>query len=356
MVSGAADIKAALAPEDKGESKASCPPPLLPADLVIGCIGQPNVGKSSLINALLGARRVHASKTPGKTKHYQTHVLASRPPHASEMDLSDSQVKAGDPSFSRVVLCDSPGLVFPMFSGLEMQVLAGVYNTAHVQAASTCVQFVGQRMPLEEVYRLLGPVEDSDTLRGMRTRKPDPREVEGLTPWTAGLFLEGVAQSRGFRTAKAARLDTNRAANWVLRALAEGRIHWAFRPPTERLGPPDTSDGIWLRELDAATDDLDIGNEEDHNVHNEGYAEPRSEQSSDVDQATPLPASAACGLTDIEGTKRLASDKTSKAESKPEPDSEFLSESESGTDDAVPGAAAASRFAALQIDDDDASD
>lgn len=30
------------------------------------CEGQPNVGKSSLLNALFGTQRVRASKTPGK--------------------------------------------------------------------------------------------------------------------------------------------------------------------------------------------------------------------------------------------------------------------------------------------------
>lgn len=43
--------------------------------MTVGMVGYPNVGKSSTINALNGAKRVAVSKTPGKTKHFQVYLF-----------------------------------------------------------------------------------------------------------------------------------------------------------------------------------------------------------------------------------------------------------------------------------------
>ena len=72
---------------------------------ISGMVGQPNAGKSSLINSLMGKRVVSVSKTPGHTKHFQTiHITRS------------------------VVLMDCPGLVFPSVVDRPLQVRSCLYR------------------------------------------------------------------------------------------------------------------------------------------------------------------------------------------------------------------------------------
>lgn len=66
--------------------------------IVVCVVGEPNVGKSSLMNALLGVKKMAVSSHPGRTKHYQTYYLTPE-----------------------VMLCDCPGLVFPKLDVVHAQ-------------------------------------------------------------------------------------------------------------------------------------------------------------------------------------------------------------------------------------------
>lgn len=55
--------------------RSDCPQPLASNHLVVGLVGCPNTGKSSLLNEILGQKKVSVSATPGHTKHMQTHFI-----------------------------------------------------------------------------------------------------------------------------------------------------------------------------------------------------------------------------------------------------------------------------------------
>lgn len=160
--------------------------------VTIGVVGHPNAGKSSLINGIFGKKVVSTSRTPGHTKHLQTIFLTER-----------------------VRLCDCPGLVFASTAPRELQIVAGMYPISQVREPYATVRYIAERIDL--VVEL--------GLRTEITRLQEyMEEPEYCDTWTAWKICEAWAMKRGFRTAKAARLDVFRAANGILRMVLEGRI------------------------------------------------------------------------------------------------------------------------------------
>ncbi|KAK0465576.1 P-loop containing nucleoside triphosphate hydrolase protein [Desarmillaria tabescens] len=224
MPIGGPAIPRSATPEDQDGTNT---PALEPLVLTIGLIGQPNVGKSSLLNALFGTQKVHASKTPGKTKHFQTLFWTPE-----------------------VRLVDCPGLVMPNFIPMELQVLSGILPISRISSIPSCIHFVGKRLPIEEIYHLEHPNSKLPVIEDKRTwRNGEKRVVARSTEWTAMDIMSAYADKRGWVTAKAGRMDVNRAGNAILRAVAESRIDWAFWPPDtkeDEVHARNGGKGIWI--------------------------------------------------------------------------------------------------------------
>lgn len=169
-----------------------------PRKTQIGLVGYPNVGKSSTINALIGAKKVSVSATPGKTKHFQT------------IHLSD-----------RVVLCDCPGLVFPNFAFTKAELVCnGILPIDQLREYSGPAALVAQRIPkpfLEAIYGMRIPIR--------------PLEEGGTGIPTGEEVLRAYATARGFSTTGLGQPDESRAARYVLKDYVKGKLLYCHPPP-----------------------------------------------------------------------------------------------------------------------------
>ncbi|KAK9244820.1 P-loop containing nucleoside triphosphate hydrolase protein [Lipomyces tetrasporus] len=169
--------------------------------IYIGLVGYPNVGKSSTINALIGAKKVSVSATPGKTKHFQT------------IHLSD-----------KVVLCDCPGLVFPNFASTKADLVCnGVLPIDQLREYTGPAALVAKRIPKEYIEKVYG------------IKIYARPEIDGGTGIpTADEMLGAYAVARGLiRSSKGGRPDESKAARVILKDLVKGKLLYCQPPPDE---------------------------------------------------------------------------------------------------------------------------
>lgn len=150
------------------------------------------IGKSSVLNAIIGKIVVSVSRTPGHTKHFQTIFLTNN-----------------------VKLCDCPGLVFPSTIPKQLQILMGCFPIAQLREPYSSINYIAERIDLIKILKI---------------KKSDENYLN--QGWSAMEICEQWATKRGFYAAKSARPDVYRAANQILRMALDGRtICLTFYPP-----------------------------------------------------------------------------------------------------------------------------
>ncbi|CUV04784.1 unnamed protein product [Cryptosporidium hominis] len=180
--------------------------PLNPGELTIGMVGFPNVGKSSIVNALFGSQKSSISRTPGKTKHLQT--LRLKPPHLND--------KEEDQDF--ITLCDCPGLVMPSFTSTKEHLLInGVTPIDHFRGNFLdTIQLIGERITVQ-LYKTYFDGIDYQVPRIFNSTQ----------------FLNKLCETRHlFQQGKGAIPDWSKAGRMILRDYWSGKLLYCHTPPS----------------------------------------------------------------------------------------------------------------------------
>lgn len=170
---------------------------------VVGFLGYPNVGKSSVINALFGAKKVSMSRTPGKTKHLQT------------LELADSGI----------TLCDCPGLVFPSVVATKAQlIINGTVPITELREFFSPVELVVDKIGPDAILRKYG-VSESEVKDGAIRRG-----VGGEKDAMSHQVLCGIATHRQ-HFLRVGVPDETWAARRILRDFCTGSLLHCEPPP-----------------------------------------------------------------------------------------------------------------------------
>ena len=165
--------------------------------LMVGFIGYPNVGKSSIINVLMKTKKAAVANIPGRTKHYQTLFL----PEEQNLNIAAKSI----------CLVDCPGLIFPSFTTSKADMLVnGIYPIDTLSDIYNPIQIIINLIPskiLANFYKI---------------NLPDI--------YSAKQFLQIIAKKRGFYTGNGLPEEA-KTAKLILRDYTSGKLLYCHLRP-----------------------------------------------------------------------------------------------------------------------------
>ena len=165
--------------------------------LMVGFIGYPNVGKSSIINVLMKTKKAAVANIPGRTKHYQTLFL----PEEQNLNLLPKSI----------CLVDCPGLIFPSFTTSKADMLVnGIYPIDTLSDIYNPIQIIINLIPskiLSNFYKITLP-----------------------DIYSAKQFLQIIAKKRGFYTGNGLPEEA-KTAKLILRDYTSGKLLYCHLRP-----------------------------------------------------------------------------------------------------------------------------
>lgn len=167
------------------------------ASLTIGCIGHPNVGKSSLLNSIIGEKVLGVSRTAGHTKHIQ-HIFLNNP--------------------NGICVMDCPGLIFPMKQPRYILELCGLFPIAQIRETFSAINFLASYIELERLYALKLPEWYLDD--------------NGKGVWSSLAICEALGEKKSYYTSKGCGApDVHRAGLEIIKNCVDGVVCLCFNPP-----------------------------------------------------------------------------------------------------------------------------
>eukprot|EP00347_Sterkiella_histriomuscorum_P015203 403357921 len=222
--------------------------------LMIGFVGYPNVGKSSVINVICQKKRVGVANMPGKTKHFQT------------LNMEDN-----------MCLCDCPGLVFPSFTNSKAEMMCcGVLPIDTMKDYVSPISLIINRVPrevLESYYKVHLPPKNSKK-------------------YTASIFLSIYGAKKGYVTGRGIPNEAQ-AARIVLKDYNSGKLLFVhLRPdyilethgPIQQSGFHDTRFQVLSRDTNNGMIEQSNNNQIDEETKSEQDNEDDSDDFEDDDE------------------------------------------------------------------------